>query len=48
MVFVEVGTVVVLTTGHTTTTGVLENEDHIVSFTDFSDSPCHDIFVGQT
>lgn len=27
MVLVEVGTVVVLTTGHTTTTGVLENED---------------------
>ena len=27
VVLVEVGSVVVLTTGHTTTTGVLENED---------------------
>lgn len=48
MVLVEVGTVVVLTTGHTTTTGVLENEDHRSVFTDFSDSPAILLRVGQT
>lgn len=39
VVLVQVGTVVVLTTGHTTTTGVLLNEDSKSVHRFYSDSP---------
>lgn len=45
MVFVEVRTVVVLTTGHTTTTGVLLNEDY-GQYRFYSDSPSYAQFFG--